>query len=86
MKQFFHSLQVKLCELLTPVPEIEQEYVDKVVFLLRRDFTTTEQNQILLSIATKLSKLREKDMKAMEKEYATLQEDHNILKGRMVIV
>lgn len=86
MKKFFQLLQIKLYAFLTPVPETEADYVDKVVYLLRRDFNTKEQNQILLSIATKLSKLREEDMRKIEKEYAALQEDHNTLKSKMAIV
>lgn len=86
MKKFFQAMQAKLSAFLSPVPETEQEYVDKVVYLLRRDFNTSTQNQILLSIATKLSKLREEDMRAIEKEYAILQENTNTLKSRMSIV
>lgn len=86
MKKFFQSMQAKLSAFLTPVPETEQEYVDKVVYLLRRDFDTQTQNQILLSIGTKLSKLRDEDMRKMEKEYAVLQENTNTLKSRMAIV
>jgi hypothetical protein len=86
MKKFLQIIQSKLSAFLSPVPETEQEYVDKVVYLLRRDFDTTIQNQILLSIATNLSKLREEDMRKMEKEYAVLQENHNTLKSRMSIV
>jgi hypothetical protein len=55
------------------------------VYLLRRDFDTTEQNEIILSVGHKLSKLREQDMRDMEKKYATLQENTNTLKSRMAI-
>lgn len=83
---FFVFLKIKIENIFTYVPETETEYVDKVVKLLRRDFTTTKQNQILLSIALKLSQEREKDMREIEKEYAVLQENHNTLKSRMSIV
>lgn len=86
MKKFFQSMQTKLSAFLTPVPETEKEYVDKVVYLLRRDFDTQTQNQILLSVGTKISKLREEDMRKMEKEYAILQENTNTLKNKMAIV
>ena len=66
-------------------PEIEEEYVDKVVRLLRRDFTTNEQNTILLSIAQKLSELRELDMRKMEKEYKDLQESTYTLRTKLII-
>lgn len=85
MKKFLQSLQTRLSTVLSPVPEIQEEYVDKVVYLLRRDFSTKEQNEIILSIGHKLSKLREQDMRDMEKKYAVLQEDSNTLKHRMAI-
>lgn len=78
-------MQTKLSAILSPEPEIQEEYVDKVVYLLRRDFTTAEQNEILLSIGLKLSKLREQDMRDMEKKYAILQEGTNTLKHRLAI-
>jgi hypothetical protein len=85
MKKFLQSLRTRLSAVLSPEPEIQAEYVDKVVFLLRRDFTTEEQNEILLSIGHKLSKLREEDMRRIEKEYAVLQESTNTLKHKMAI-
>jgi len=86
MKKFLQSIQAKLSAFLSPVPETEKEYVDKVVYLLRRDFNTHTQNQIILSIASKLSKLREEDIRKIEKEYAVLQENTNTLKSKMTIV
>ena len=86
MKQFLQSIQAKLSAFLSPVPETEKEYVDKVVYLLRRDFDTQTQNQILLSIGIKLSKLRDEDIRKMEKEYTILQENTNTLKSKMAIV
>ena len=85
MKKFLQSIQSKLSAALSPIPEMKEEYVDKVVYLLRRDFTTTEQNQILISIGHKLSKLREEDLRKMEKDYAILQENTNTLKTKMAI-
>ena len=61
--------------MLTPEPEIKNEYVDKVVYLLRRDFNTTEQNEIILSITKKLSDFRELDMTEMALNYERLQKD-----------
>jgi hypothetical protein len=85
MKKFLQSLRTRLSAFLSPEPEIQTDYVDKVVYLLRRDFTTEKQNEILLSIGHKLSKLREEDIKRIEKEYAILQESTNTLKHKMAI-
>ena len=85
MKKFFLLLQKQAILLLSPEPEIQEDYVDKVVHLLRRDFTTTEQNTILLSVAQKLSELREQDMRRMEKEYKDLQESTYTLRTKLII-
>lgn len=68
---------------LTPIPEIQEDYVDKVVYLLRRDFDVKTQNEILLSIGKKLSELREQDMRKLEENYKVLQENHTVLNSRM---
>jgi hypothetical protein len=75
MKKLLKTWRVKLLAFLTPEPEIKAEYVDKVVYLLRRDFTTTEQNEIVQSITKKLSDLRDKDMVDMANAYDVLQKD-----------
>ena len=85
MKKFLNYLRTQLSAFLSPEPEIQNDYVDKVVYLLRRDFNSKEQNEILVSIGTKLSALREKDMRQMEREYATLQQDTSVLKGRLAL-
>jgi hypothetical protein len=81
MKKLLKTWRVKLLSMLTPEPEIKSEYVDKVVYLLRRDFTTTEQNEIVLSITKKLAELRDKDMTNMAKQYEVLQKDTLSLKS-----
>jgi hypothetical protein len=85
MKKFLNYIRTQLSAFVSPEPEIQNDYVDKVVYLLRRDFNSKEQNEILVAIATKLSALREKDMRQMEREYATLQQDSDILKGRLAL-
>jgi hypothetical protein len=85
MKKFFTHWKTQLLTFLTPVPEVQEEYVNKVVYLLRRDFESKEQNEILLAIANKLSSLREQDLRNLEKDYANLQESNNILKHRLAL-
>jgi hypothetical protein len=80
MKKLFRLFKVKLLAFLTPEPEIQQEYVDKMVILLRRDFTTTQQNEIVISVVKKLSELRQEDMDKMSIAYDILQKDNNHLK------
>jgi hypothetical protein len=85
MKKFLNYLRTHLSAMLSPEPEIQNDYVDKVVYLLRRDFNSEEQNQILVAIATNLSKLRDQDLAQMEKDYANLQEYNGILKSRLAL-
>jgi hypothetical protein len=75
MRKLLKNWRVTLLSMLTPEPEIKSEYADKVVYLLRRDFTTTEQNEIIQSITKKLSKLRDQDMTNMANAYDVLQKD-----------
>ena len=85
MNKLIKTFRTKVSAMLTPEPEVQQEYVDKVVYLLRRDFSTKEQNEILVAIELKLTKLREQDMQQMENNYLILQRDYNVLKDRVII-
>ena len=85
MKKFFNYIRIQLSNILSPEPEIQNEYIDKVVYLLRRDFDSEEQNEILVAIATRLSALRDQDLRQMEKDYANLQEYNNTLKHRLAL-
>jgi biotin-(acetyl-CoA carboxylase) ligase len=84
MKKLLKTWRVKLLAFLTPEPEMKEEYVAKVVYLLRRDFTTTEQNEIIQSITKKLSDLRELDMTEMALNYERLQKDAIKLRSAIV--
>ena len=84
MKNLLKTWRVKLLAILTPEPEIKDEYADKVVYLLRRDFNTTEQNEIIQSVTKKLSDLRELDMTEMALNYERLQRDAIHLRSAIV--
>jgi hypothetical protein len=85
MKKFFNWLRATIASYLEVEPEVQSEYVNKVVYLLRRDFDSEEQNEILLAIANRLSDLREKDLDQMSRDYANLQENTNTLKHRLAL-
>lgn len=85
MKKFLNYLRTQLSAFLSPEPEIQNDYVDKVVYLLRRDFDSEQQNEILMAIAIKLSKMRDADLAQMEKDYANLQECNGILKQKLAL-
>jgi hypothetical protein len=84
MKELLKNWRVKLLAILTPEPEIKSEYADKVVYLLRRDFSTSEQNEIILSVTKKLADLREQDMNEIALQYAKLQKDTLDLRSAIV--
>jgi hypothetical protein len=85
MKKLLNYCRTQLSAFLSPEPEIQGDYVNKVVYLLRRDFNSSEQNEILVSIGTKLSALREQDMRQMEQDYQVLQHNTNLLKERLAL-
>jgi hypothetical protein len=85
MKKLLNYVRTQLSAFLSPEPEVQNDYVDKVVYLLRRDFNSKEQNEILVSIGTKLSALREKDMRQMEQDYKVLQHNTSLLKERLAL-
>jgi hypothetical protein len=85
MKKLLNYCRTHLSAFLSPEPEIQSDYVDKVVYLLRRDFNSKEQNEILVSIGTKLSALRDQDMLQIEKDYKVLQQNTILLKERLAL-
>jgi hypothetical protein len=58
MKKLLNYCRTQLSAFLSPEPEIQSDYVDKVVYLLRRDFNSKEQNEILVSIGTKIVSIK----------------------------
>lgn len=86
MKKLLNYIRSRISTFLSPEPEVQEDYVDKVVYLLRRDFDSEQQNKILLSIGTKLSTLRDNDMLQMERDYTVLQHNTLILKERLGLV
>lgn len=83
INSYWKAMQSKIIMLLSPKPEIENDYVDKVVYLLRRDFDVRTQNDILLQIGKKLSEAREADMVRMESDYRMLNENYALLNSKM---
>ena len=73
----------KFYKLIEQEPQVKGEYVDKVVYLLRRDFDIKDQNEIMLSVAKKLDELREQDMRNMEETYKLIQDNTNEFKARL---
>jgi hypothetical protein len=61
-------------------PQVKSDYVDNVIYLLRRDFPIEEQNEIMLSVAKKLNQLRLEDMDRLAREYEHTQAQTNLFK------
>ena len=84
VNSIWSTVRTKMFLLLSPEPEVESEYIDKMVFLLRRDFDTKTQNNIVLSVGKRLSELRKQDMRKMENDFRILQEDTESLQSKFV--
>ena len=84
IKQFLFWAQSEIQRALSPVPEIKEDYVDKVVHLLRKDFTSEEQNEIIMSIGTKITQMRKEDMIKLKESYEKLSLDTVGLESRLV--
>jgi hypothetical protein len=70
----------KLDKLMEHEPQVKSEYVEKVVYLLRRDFPIEEQNEIMLEVTKKLNKLRLEDLDKMARDYEHTQNHSNAFK------
>ena len=70
----------KLDKLMEQEPQVKSEYVEKVVYLLRRDFPIEEQNEIMLEVTKKLNQLRLEDMDKMARDYEHTQNHTNDFK------
>ncbi len=70
----------KLDKLMEHEPLVKSEYVEKVVYLLRRDFPIEEQNEIMLEVTKKLNQLRLEDLDKMARDYEHTQNHSNAFK------
>lgn len=85
MKKFFNYCRSQISAFVSPEPEVQSDYVDKVVYLLRRDFDSKQQNEIIVAVAAKLSDLRDKDMIKMESDYRVLKHNTLYLRERLIL-
>ena len=70
---------LKCSLILSPVPEVQEEYVNKVVSLLERDFNEEEQNDILFSIIDKVIDKRKEKLFKLYTEHSNLEKSLEIL-------
>lgn len=76
----------KLDKFVEAEPQVKSEYIDKVIYLLRKDFNIQDQNEIVLAIGQKLHELRDKDMRKMESEMENLKEHTALFKARFIAI
>jgi hypothetical protein len=81
-----NKVSKKLDKLIEQEPQQKEEYVDKVVYLLRRDFPIEEQNEIMLSVTKKLNQLRLQDMDKLAREYEHTQNQTNLFKANLTSI
>lgn len=73
----------KFDKLMEQEPQVKSEYVEKVVYLLRRDFPIEEQNEIMLEVSKKITELRFQDLDKMARDYEHTQKHTNAFRASL---
>jgi len=63
-------------------PIVKAEAIEKTLYLLRRDFDISEQNDIVLTLIQRLHDKRESDLIKLEKELNFMREETQKLKDK----
>jgi hypothetical protein len=66
-------------------PMMKAEAIEKTLYLLRRDFDMSEQNDIMLSLIRRLHDKREADLIKLQKQMDMMKEQSDKLKERVVL-
>jgi hypothetical protein len=66
-------------------PMVKAEAVEKTLYLLRRDFTMAEQNDIVVTLVQRLHDKREADMIKLQQEMDLLKVQSEKLKEKVII-
>jgi hypothetical protein len=66
-------------------PMMKAEAIEKTLYLLRRDFDMSEQNDIMLSLVRRLHDKREADLIKLQKQMDMMKEQSDKLKERIVL-
>jgi hypothetical protein len=66
-------------------PIVKAEAIEKTLYLLRRDFDISEQNDIVLTLIQRLHDKRESDLIKLEKELNFMREETQKLKDKILL-
>ena len=85
LKAIVAKVRNKFDKIVEAEPLQKQEAIDKFIYLLRRDFPITEQNEIILEVGKQLHDLRDKDIVEMEATLKIFVEQTSILKCKVLV-
>jgi len=79
------KLRIKFDDFTRHEPMMKAEAIEKTLYLLRRDFDMSEQNDIMLSLVRRLHDKREADLIKLQKQMDMMKEQSDKLKERIVL-
>ena len=79
------KLRIKFDDFTRHEPMMKAEAIEKTLYLLRRDFDMSEQNDIMLSLIRRLHDKREADLIKLQKQMDMMKEQSDKLKERIVL-
>ena len=79
------KLKTKFDDFTRHEPMMKAEAVEKTLYLLRRDFTMAEQNDIVLSLVRSLHDRREADMVKLQEQMDMMKQESEKLKEKVVL-
>jgi hypothetical protein len=85
LKAFTAKIRNNFDKMVEAEPLQKNEAIDKFIYLLRRDFSITEQNEIILEVGKQLHDLRDKDIIEMEATLKTFIEQTSLLKTKILV-
>jgi hypothetical protein len=82
-RAFMRRLNSRIEDFTRHEPIQKNEAVEKTLYLLSRDFTISEQNEIVLSLIRRLHNKREADIVKLHKQMETMREETQRLREKV---
>lgn len=79
------KLKAKFDDFTRHEPMMKAEAVEKTLYLLRRDFNMTDQNDIVLTLIQQLHDIREADIVKQQEQLDMMKEQSQKLKDKVVL-
>ena len=79
------KLRAKFDEFTQHEPVVKSEAISRTLYLLTRDFTLQEQNEIVIELIEKLREQREKDIISLEKQINEIRTEDGKFRAKVVL-